>query len=1038
MGIADLFRPKYRHSDVRVRTEAVRALTSDDAAILVQVARTDRDIGVRRIAIEKIEKAETLAEIAAAESERSLRDYAGERAAELWTQIACSDDAEASGVALGGIIKLGEQRALIEVAVRGAVPATRKRAFGEIRDPRALADLAKRDAPHDLRLAAISRIDDGDVLRALAIDTTQKDIGLAAVDKIDDTDRLENVAQKAKNKAVRQRARKIVVEMEEAEKAKHPGVPDETKRRRAEKAQLLRQVEAVESSFDFDKSVPTVRTAEAAWAKLGPDEGDERFTKSVERFWKRKALHDQTARTPDELRAIEREAARDKERAAAERAQPKPEPALAADDPRQIEREAEAKARREEREKQRLEDEAKRAAEAAQREVRRKEDAERAVAIAASLRALCEDLEKLAAGDAKDNRAVDRMLQQAAKAFDQVGRIAPTDREELSLRYSAARGKLVAKMNELREAEDWLRFANVPKAEALIQTAKQMAEAPVTPDLGNRLRQLQALWKEVGPMPQRRSKELWDQFKLTCDQVYEKVRGFRSVENEKFGEVAKVKEALIAEAEALAAPFATPGSEPAPSDWTATADKLKALQAKWKDSGHLPRKQGDELWKKFRAACDKFFERRKPLLDARHEEEAQNLAKKQALIARAQAVADGAPGAGGWGKAITDVKDLQAQWKEVGFVPRRDADAVYKAFRAACDALFKKRDEARDSEANAHRAELDAIKAEIEAVLAGGDDVVARAIAVRAKARDHEGGDLASAIRNMISHVIAAHADAVKGTELDPSALRARREKLIAKAEELLPKPPAAPATGDDIAAQLKQAMRSNAFGDLRFSGRDPIEVVSELKTQWIEVGPELADEDHAQTTRFEEVCRRVLDAAGGVPQRREERGSGDDRGRREDRGSREDRDRRDGDRGRRRRRSAEQPVQSAPSQTAGTEVANAIKSAPSPTVSTEAAKPAAVPLPTNDAVTQPAKIPFEPLPPPPVPAEAAAAEAPRRKSITALPPMDDLDTGWDMGDEDPTAAKDEPKEGQSTPSSSEMASDGGTGGDGIDEPGWD
>ena len=210
MGIADLFRPKYRHSDVRVRTEAVKALTRDDAATLIQIARTDRDIGVRRIAIEKIEKADVLADIASAETERSLRDFAGERAAQLWTSIACGDDADAAGAALGGIAKLGEQQALVEVSVKAALPAIRKRAFGELRDPRALAELAKRDAPHDIRLAAIGRIDDGDVLRALAIDTTQKEVGLAAVEKLDDKDRLENISQKAKNKAVRQRARKIV------------------------------------------------------------------------------------------------------------------------------------------------------------------------------------------------------------------------------------------------------------------------------------------------------------------------------------------------------------------------------------------------------------------------------------------------------------------------------------------------------------------------------------------------------------------------------------------------------------------------------------------------------------------------------------------------------------------------------------------------------------------------------------------------------------------------------------------------------------
>ena len=254
MGIADLFRPKYRHSDVRVRTQAVRALTADDAAILIQVARTDSDIGVRRLAIEKIDEAKVLADIAAAETERSLRDFAGERAAQLWSSHACSDDEDEANEGLGGIIKLGDQHALVEVAVNAAIASVRKRAFGELRDPRALAELAKGDAPQDLRLAAVARIDDGDVLRAIAIDTTLKEVGLAAADKLEDIDRLENVAQKAKNKAVRQRARKILTEMQEAERAKaKPSVPDEVKRRRAEKAQLIREVEAVVDTFDFDK-----------------------------------------------------------------------------------------------------------------------------------------------------------------------------------------------------------------------------------------------------------------------------------------------------------------------------------------------------------------------------------------------------------------------------------------------------------------------------------------------------------------------------------------------------------------------------------------------------------------------------------------------------------------------------------------------------------------------------------------------------------------------------------------------------------------
>ena len=118
MGLVDLFRPKYRHSDVRVRTEAVKALTAEDAVILEQIARTDRDIGVRRIAIEKIETPDVLAALGDAETERSLKELINDRAAELWISNACSSDADKANTALAGIIKLGDQQALVAVVVR--------------------------------------------------------------------------------------------------------------------------------------------------------------------------------------------------------------------------------------------------------------------------------------------------------------------------------------------------------------------------------------------------------------------------------------------------------------------------------------------------------------------------------------------------------------------------------------------------------------------------------------------------------------------------------------------------------------------------------------------------------------------------------------------------------------------------------------------------------------------------------------------------------------------------------------------------------
>ncbi len=1019
MGIADFFRPKYRHSDVRVRTEAVKALTAEDAAILEQVARTDRDIGVRRIAIEKIKTPDVLADLGSAETERSLRELITERAAELWVSGACSKDADEANTALAGIIKLGDQHALVSVVVRAATPAIRKRAFGELRDPRALAELAKSDAAQDLRTAAVARIDDGDVLRALAIDTTQKEVGLAAVEKIDDVDRLENVAAKAKNKAVRQKARKIVGEIAEAEKAKaKPNVPDDVKRRRAEKAQLVREVEGLADTFDFAKHEEMIAKAEVAWARLGVDDGDDRFTKAVERFWKRKDLHDSQSRSADELRVVQGEAQRERDRAAAERARAEQAKAAAAAEPETEEvklareaRELEAEANRAERDARKAEDEARRAAQVAEREGRAREEAERAAQIATSLDAMCVEMETMAAAEIKDARPVDRLLAQAGKGFDNIGKVAAAQRDALAERYRAARNKLVIKVSELREAEDWQRWANVPKAEALIDTAKQIAEAPATPDLGNRLKAMQALWKEVGALPQKRGKDLWDTFKAICDQVYDKVKGVRAEEDVKFAEVAKVKEALIAEAEAIADS----------TDMAATAAKLKELQAKWKDSGHLPRKQGDDLWKKFRAASDKFFDRRKPMLEARAAEESQNLAAKHALIAQATKVAKAA-GEGTWGKAIGEIKDLQAKWKEIGYVPRKDADAVWKEFRAACDSLFTKRDSARDAEANAHRAEVEAIKAEIDAVIAGGDDVVARAIAVRAKAR--EAGVLGAESVAMVQHLIATAPDAIRNTELDPGQLRAKREKLVGKAEELLPKQAAQAEAAGDVAAQLKAAMRKNAFGDLRFSGRDPVEVIDELRASWAEIGPILDAEDRAQVERFEATIAKVL-AAANVRDAKPEGGA-------------EPRERR------RRGERPHAPMSSEPnaiSEVVATQAAipqssnitsvpDAAASAVTAITPEESTQNSSIPQSAHDAVTQPARLPPEmpadilpvvttPLPAPPV----------RAKSTTTVPPMDAVDDGWDMGDDDPTGGKVE-----ETPSSTEMAGDGSVEGDGLDQ----
>jgi hypothetical protein len=1075
MGFVDLFRPKHRHSDVRVRSEAVRALANDEIEVLLQIAKTDRDPAVRKIAIEKIGDADVLADLTTTEKDDALIDLAGARAASLWTSVACGGDVEAAGKALTGLVRLEQQRAVAEVAARAELPSLRKRAMTELRDPRALAELAKTASQPETRMEAVARIDDDEVLRALATDAMIKEVGLAAVDRLDDPELLEAVAQKAKNKAVRQRARKVVTEMEEAERAARPKVSDELKRRRAERAQLLRRLDAVVESFDFVKATAEVKAVEAAWAAIAERDADEqdvaaadKFAAQTKKFWQRRDVHDQAA--------------------GARVSAPMPVVSPAIDEPAAVEAapaesiDRESDERRAEREARRAEDEARRKADAEARAARAKEDAERGKELAASLDALIGEMESLL--ESKDGRAIDRLLGQAQRSFDQLGKVASGERAALAERYDRVRAALVIRVKDLREADDWQRFANVPKAESLIREAKALLEAEAGPDLGGKLKDLQSRWKSVGAIPHKKSKELWDTFKATCDQVYAKVVERRAVDQEKFAESAKVKERLIAEAEALATS----------TDWAGTADRLKALQAEWKSSGHLPRKQGDELWKRFRAACDRFFEARKPHLDAQLAEQVGNLEAKAALCARIEAIVEAAPGERGWGAAIGDVKAAQRDWKEIGFVPRADADAIYKRFRTACDALFAKRDAARDAEADGRRAELDAIRAEIDAITgSSGDDVVARAIAVRGRLKGLAGDDdrrglsveMTGLVDRMVRHVVATSPEAARGTELDPTVVVNRRKKLVERAEALLPQDAPAVSTDESpgaIAERLKSAMRANAFGGLRFGGRDPIEVIDELRGEWAAAGPAIGDEADALQARFEDVAGRVLGAERGERSEPSEVRERSERGR-ERRRRRTERGERSGAVSTERTsdpsrdpsldRSAD-PSRDPSLDRSAAEAEDASLTAPAtsavpahvptagPNADTSKVVAAAIPTASPDEQTSPVDLP-DPISatpkvrdeaPAPVPSaatvpvtggaampavEAAATDeavsvaeaAPRARRLTSLtepPPMDDLDSAWDLDD---APAPTEPP--PSPPTAGELAGDGAVDNDHLD-----
>lgn len=189
-----------------------------------------------------------------------------------------------------------------------------------------------------------------------------------------------------------------------------------------------------------------------------------------------------------------------------------------------------------------------------------------------------------------------------------------------------------------------------------------------------KIKDLQAEWKTIGFAPQKMNNAIFDRFRKACDIFFEKKTAFfHSLKEDLNTNLAKKKE-LVEKAESLMNS----------TEWRSTGDALINLQKQWKEIGTVPRKYSEELWKRFTAACDHFFEARQAATaDARNEEKA-NKEQKLGIIAQLKELAESEAE-----NIIVQVKELQQKWNEVGHVPFRDKDALYKEYRAICDKIYE-------------------------------------------------------------------------------------------------------------------------------------------------------------------------------------------------------------------------------------------------------------------------------------------------------------------------------------------------------------
>jgi hypothetical protein len=558
----------------------------------------------------------------------------------------------------------------------------RRAALDRLDDGKPLAEVARQAPDPQIRLAAVERLTDVAALRDVAIGDTHKEVALRALERLDDDAALAAVDKKCKIKAVRAASREKLDALRAANPEGGAVGPSTEKRRRARQAQLCRTVETAAGSEDWDRAQNELDAAVTEWATLpGAEEAfQRRFDRALERWKVRKdeRLKQLRAESESEAQAKQRvqaaldEAARQRREEAAERA-PVVEAAPTAED---AEREAERQRKTDERAKrdaEKVEERARREADKAVEQERRDAEAQENLA---RLDAVTARLESLAATD--DRKAGEKALKNAQEVIGAGGGNLPRDKHaDARARFEAARNKLHIRVQELRDTDEWKRWSNVPRLEAL---CAQMEGLLILEDLkqaSQDLRALQAEWKSIGGASKEKSEALWSRFKKASDQVYERCKvHFAQLDEERAGNLKK-KEELCARVEALADS----------TEWKETAETIKALQEEWKGIGHVPKEQSDAIWQRFRGACDKFFERRKAHFAQMDDERAGNLKRQEALCVRVEALADSTD----WKGAAEDIKAAQAEWKELGPAPKDQADAIWQRFRGACDKFFERR-----------------------------------------------------------------------------------------------------------------------------------------------------------------------------------------------------------------------------------------------------------------------------------------------------------------------------------------------------------
>jgi len=337
-------------------------------------------------------------------------------------------------------------------------------------------------------------------------------------------------------------------------------------------------------------------------------------------------------------------------------------------------------------------------------EYNRQQDAQREDNFVAK-QAVIEDLKALVEKQ-EDVSSTFPAFRELQNRWREIGPVPATKFRDLNDTYQFYVEKFYDMVKINRDLRDLDFKKNLEAKQEFCEAAEKLAEDDNVVEAFRELQKLHEQWKEYGPVAKEYRDSIWDRFKAATAVINKKYQAYFEGQKEKQQENLEEKTKLCEQVEAIAEKEVKSSGE-----WNQLSSEIEEIQKKWRTIGFATKKENQKIYDRFRAACDKFFARKREYYSQFKDSMNENMEKKLSIIERVEALKDSKE----WKKTTEAIIALQKEWKEIGAVPRKKSEQLWKRFRAACDEFFAERDKNAKPE-NDYYGNLKAKKALIEEI----------------------------------------------------------------------------------------------------------------------------------------------------------------------------------------------------------------------------------------------------------------------------------------------------------------------------------